>query len=52
MIPSIQSSVLGWTGFMQPEIYVLSEPHPWQDLAILGVLPPDKGNPNVIDREC
>ncbi len=32
VIPSTQSSILEWASmFTRPEIYVLSEPNPWQD---------------------
>ncbi len=39
IIPSTQSTILGWAGmFMRPEIYAISEHNPWQDFANHGAV--------------
>ncbi len=45
MIPSTQSTILGWTSMlMRPEDYALSESNPWQDPVNHGAVPPHMGN--------
>ncbi len=53
MIPSTQSSVLGWAGmFMRPEIYSLSKTNPWKYPANLWAVSPNVDNPMATEAEC